>query len=170
MELCSLHAIYLGSNYGGSNEDNGNLLEKVPCTYCCTQCPQPCSRPPPTHDSIGDTCTLLESGSVSCGVTAPFSWILVCTRFCCDLQESISQSCVSSGGSMVGLMATSSKRAYVIPRSAAPEPLPLEQSTADLHRHRRCSNTVVSVSVGSLGPGAHKVCLSPLSISSGNGV
>ena len=31
-----------------------------------------------------------------------------------------SQSCVSSGGSMVGLMVTSSKRAYAIPRSAAP--------------------------------------------------
>ena len=30
------------------------------------------------------------------------------------------QSCVSSGGSMVGLMAISSKRAYAIPRSAAP--------------------------------------------------
>ena len=30
------------------------------------------------------------------------------------------QSCVSSGGSMVGLMATSSKRAYAIPKSAAP--------------------------------------------------
>ena len=29
-------------------------------------------------------------------------------------------SCLSSGGSMVGLMVTSSKRAYVIPRSAAP--------------------------------------------------
>ena len=30
------------------------------------------------------------------------------------------QSCVSSGSSMVGLMLTSSKRAYAIPRSAAP--------------------------------------------------
>ena len=30
------------------------------------------------------------------------------------------QACVSSGSSMVGLMATSSKRAYAIPRSAAP--------------------------------------------------
>ena len=28
----------------------------------------------------------------------------------------------------------------------------------------------VSVSVGSLGPGAHKVCLSPLSVSGGFGV
>ena len=38
----------------------------------------------------------------------------------CALQESVSQSCVSSGGSVVGLMATSSKRAYATPRSAAP--------------------------------------------------
>ena len=30
------------------------------------------------------------------------------------------QSCVSSGGSMVGLMVTFTKRAYAIPRSAAP--------------------------------------------------
>ena len=35
------------------------------------------------------------------------------------------QSCVSSGSSMVGPMATSSKRAYAIPRSAAPRaPVP----------------------------------------------
>ena len=33
------------------------------------------------------------------------------------------QSCVSSGGSVVGLMATSSKRAYAIPRPAAPRAL-----------------------------------------------
>ena len=38
----------------------------------------------------------------------------------CALQESISQSCVSSGSSVVGLMVTSSKRAYATPRSAAP--------------------------------------------------
>ena len=38
----------------------------------------------------------------------------------CALQESVSQSCVSSGSSMVGLMTTSSKRAYAIRRSAAP--------------------------------------------------
>ena len=39
---------------------------------------------------------------------------------CCALQESISQLGVSSCSSMVRLMATSSKRAYVIPTSAAP--------------------------------------------------
>ena len=31
-----------------------------------------------------------KSGPVSCGVTAPFSWVMVRTRFCCALQESIS--------------------------------------------------------------------------------
>ena len=73
----------LRPNYGGGNEDNGALLQKVPCTHCCTQCPWPCSRPPPTHDSTGDSWTLTgKSGSVSCGVTAPFSWVLVHTRFC----------------------------------------------------------------------------------------
>ena len=41
------------------------------------------------------------------------------------------QSCVSSGGSVVGLMVTSSKRAYAIPRPLHPKPLPLQQSTAD---------------------------------------
>ena len=44
---------------------------------------QPCSRPPPTHASAGDSWTLTgKSGSVSCGVTAPFSWVQVRTRFC----------------------------------------------------------------------------------------
>ena len=27
----------LMSNYGGGNEDNGDLLQNVPCMHCCTQ-------------------------------------------------------------------------------------------------------------------------------------
>ena len=73
----------LRPNYGGGNEDNGDLLQKVPCLQSSTQCPQPCSRPPPTHTSARDSWTLTgKSGSVSCGVTASFSWVLVHTRFC----------------------------------------------------------------------------------------
>ena len=41
------------------------------------------------------------------------------------------QFCVSSGVSVVGLMAASSKRAYVIPGLLHHEPLPLQQATAD---------------------------------------
>ena len=48
-----------------------------------TQCSQPCSRPPPTQASARDSQTLTgKSGLVSCGITDPFSWVLVSTRFC----------------------------------------------------------------------------------------
>ena len=78
----------LGPNYGGGNEDNGGLLQKVASMHCPTQCPRPCSRPPLTHASTRDSWTLTgKSGSVPCGVTASFSWVLVCTQFClCPLR------------------------------------------------------------------------------------
>ena len=73
----------LRPNYGGGNEDNVDLLQKFVCKHCLTQCPWPCSRPPLTQASTGDSWTLMgKSGSVSCAVTAPFSWVLVHTRFC----------------------------------------------------------------------------------------
>ena len=74
--------LHFTPNYGRVNEDNGDLLQRVPCMHCY-ECPQPCSRLPPTYASTGDSWTLPgKSGSVSCGVTAPFSWVLVHTRFC----------------------------------------------------------------------------------------
>ena len=81
------------------------------------------------------------------------------------------QSSVSSVGSMVGLMAASSKKAYAIPRSAAPKapapaavhcwPVPPQETL----KHSSISVSSITVSVGSLSPDAHKVCLSPLSVS-----
>ena len=109
---------------------------KGPSTHCCTQCPQPCSRPPSI--SAGDFWTLAgKSGPVSCGVTAPFSWVLVHKVLSVPSKHLFPQSCVSSGSSMVGLMETSFKRACAIPRSAAPEPLPLRPATADPDLRRR---------------------------------
>ena len=88
--------------YGGGNEDNGHLLQKVPCTHCYTQCPQTCSRPTmPPPETPGHSQASL--GQVCLGNP----------RVC-------AQSSVSSGGSMVEIIAISSKRAYAIPRSAAP--------------------------------------------------
>ena len=49
-----------------------------------------------------------------------------------------------------GLMATTSKRAYAIPKSAAPSALSPRQSTADPYLHRRYSNTVLSQSLWGL--------------------
>ena len=60
------------------------------------------------------------------------------------------QSCVSSGVSMMGLMVTSSKKAYAIPRSTAPRTPAHGQSTADLYLLRRHSNTVLSQSLRGL--------------------
>ena len=51
------------------------------------------------------------------------------------------QFCVSSGGSVVELMATSSKGLMAHPGQLHPEPLALWQATADLHLCRRHSNT-----------------------------
>ena len=88
----------LRSNFGEGNEDNADLFQKLPCRHCCTQCPQHCSRPLPTHASARDSWTPTgKSGSVSCGATAPFCWVLECTRFCFCPQSMFPQSCVSSG-------------------------------------------------------------------------
>ena len=81
----------LRPNYGGGNEDNGNLLQKLPCMYCHTQCPRPCSRPLPTHASTRDSWTLTgKSGSVSCGLLLPSSGSWCTQGFVCALQESVS--------------------------------------------------------------------------------
>ena len=155
----------LRPNYGEGNEDNGDLLQKVPCTHCYTQCPQPCSRPLLTCTFTGDTQTLFWLSL--CGVSG--SW---CTQdSVCALQGLFSQSCVSSGGSMVGLMATSSKRAYAIPRSAEPRaPAPLAGHCWFILPQETLIHSSGSVSVGCLGLGVHRVCLSPLSVSGAYGV
>ena len=104
-----------------------------------------------------------KSVSVSCGVTASLSWVLVHTRFC-FAKSLFPQSSVSSGGSMVELMVTSSRRAYVIARSTAPRvPAPV-QSTADpisVGDTQTLKGSSGSVSMGSLGPSAHKILFEP---------
>ena len=170
--VCSLPVIYLGPNYGGGNEDNGNLLQKVQCRHCYTQRPQPCSRPPPTHASIGDSWTLPgKSGSVSCEVTAPFSWVLVCTGFClCPPRVCFPVLCKFwwlYGGVNGDLLQQGLCHIQVFCiQSPCPcgSPLLTHTSTGDTQTQS------VSASVGSLGPGVNKVCLSPLSISGRNGV
>ena len=70
-------------NYGGGDEDNGTSFKK---SYVCTavlSAPSPASghhRPTPLLETPGPF--MGKSGSVSFGVTAPFSWLLVHTRFC----------------------------------------------------------------------------------------
>ena len=137
------------------------------------QCPQPCIRPLPTHSATGDSWTLLgKSGSVSCGgslLLSPGSW---CAQgSICALPESASPVLCKFWQLYGGSMATSSKRTFAIPRSAAPRaPAPVAGHCWPVPPQETPKHSSVSVSVGSLGPGAHKVCLSPLSISGGYGV
>ena len=81
----------LRPNYGGGNEDNGDLLQKVPCTHCYTRCPLPFSRPPPTHSLLetpGHSWASLGQSLVGSLVLSPGSW---CTQgFVCTLQGSVS--------------------------------------------------------------------------------
>ena len=74
-------------------------------------------RPTPPLETPGHTQESLGQSLVGSLLLSPGSWCTQCSV--CALQESISQSCVSSGSSLLGLMATSSKRAYAIPKSAA---------------------------------------------------
>ena len=67
---------------------------------CCCQCLCPHSEPFLVHASTGDPPTLAgRSGSVSCGVTAPFLCSLCAQEFLCAIQEwnlYLPQSCESS--------------------------------------------------------------------------
>ena len=121
-------------------------------------------QPTPPPETPGHSQASLGQSLVGSLLLSPGSW---CTQgSVCALQESISQSSVSSGSSMVGLMATSSKRAYATPKSAAPRaPVPVADHHQPVPPQQTLKHSSVLVSVGSLGPGAHKVCLSPLSIS-----
>ena len=111
----------LRPKYGGGNKDNGDLLQKVPCTHCYTQCPNPeqvtadphlCQRLLDTHRQVWVSL-----------LWGHFSFLLGPDAYKVLFVPSKSlspQSCVSSGGSMVGLMATSSKWTYTIARYATP--------------------------------------------------
>ena len=111
----------LRPNYGGGNEENGDLLQKVPCTQCC-------SVTMTLQQATADPCLCQRLLDIHRHV-----WVSVLWGHCSFLlgpcahkvlfvpsQSLFPQSCVSSGGSMVGLMASSSKRTYAPPRSNAP--------------------------------------------------
>ena len=113
--------------------------QKIPCMYWYTQCLQPWSRPPQTHASPGDSWTHPgKSASVSCGVTAPFFWVLVHTRFC------LYPSRVYFPVLYKFLQFYDSVNGYLLQEGLCHTQW---QSTADLYLHRRHTNTVLSQSL-----------------------
>ena len=58
-------SFHLRPKYGGVNEDNGDLLQKVLCMHCHTQCPWPWSRTLLTHTTAEDSWTFIASMGLS---------------------------------------------------------------------------------------------------------
>ena len=140
--------------------------------YCCTQCPQPCSRPPLTHASTGDSWTLPgKSGSVSSGVPAAFSWVLVHTRFSLcpprlyfPVLCKFWQLCGGVNGDLLqeGLCYTQ----VFFTQSPCPRGSPLLTCTSTGDAQTQFCLTLCGVP----GSWCAQNCLSPLSISGRNGV
>ena len=100
----------------------------------------------PLHAFDGDSWTLMGmTGSVSCGVTAPFSWVLVHSRFClCPPRVCFPVLCKFwwfYGGVNGNLF----QEVPADPGLLHPELL--QQATADLYLHRRHSDTVLAHSL-----------------------
>ena len=154
----------LRSNYGGVNAYNGNLLQKVPWTHCHTQCPQTlqqattnpclCQRLLDTHRQVWVSllwghCSFLLGPGAHKVLFVPSKSLFP-------------QSCVSSGGSMAGLMVTSSIGLMPYPGQLHPEPLSLCRplltctSAGDTLtlKGRACSVSLRS-------PSAHKLLFEP---------
>ena len=111
----------LRPNYGRDNEGNGELLQNVPCTQLhsmpptllqATAYPCLCQRLLDTH---GQVWVSLLWGHLSFLLGPGVHKVLFVPS-----TSLFPQSCVSSPNSMVGLMATSSKRVYAIPKFASP--------------------------------------------------
>ena len=141
------------------------LLPSVPPTLQqATANPHLCQRLLDTHSQVWgsllwDHCSLLLGPGV-------YKLLFVPSK------SLFPQSCVSSDGSMVALMVTSSQRAYAIPRCAAPRespypcgrPLLTRTSARDTQTQFWLSLCVVS------GSWYAKVCLIPQSVFGGYGV
>ena len=101
----------LRPNYGGGNEINSDLLQKVDAGTAALSAPNPAAghrQPMPLPETPGHSRASRGQSLVGSLLLSPGSW---CTQgFVCVLQESVFQSYVSSGGSLVGLMVTFSKR------------------------------------------------------------
>ena len=113
-------------NYGGGNEDMVTSFKRSHACTVALSAPHPAAdhhRPMPPSETPGHSQASLGQSFVGSLLLSPGFWCAQGSM--CILQESVSQSWVSSGGSVVGLMATSSKRTYAIPKSAVPKgPVP----------------------------------------------
>ena len=153
----------LRPNYGGGSEDNGNLLQKVHGCTAELSAPNPAPghcQPTPPLETPGHSQASLGQSLVGSLLLFPGFW---CTRFFFVPSKGLFPQSFISAGSMVVFMATSSKRAYAIPRFAAPRapapaaghcwPIPLQET---LKHSRYC------IVIGYFPYTVHFILLTPL--------
>ena len=122
--------------------------------------------PTPLPETPGHSRVSLGQSLVGSLLLSPGSW---CAQgFICALQESVAPVLCKFWWLYGGVNGDLFQRAYAIPRSAAHRaPNPEAGYFWPVPPQERLTHSSASVSLGSPGPGAHKVCLSPLSISGG---
>ena len=139
------------------------LLYSVPPTL------QQATTNPHLHQGLLDTHR--QVGSVSCGVIAPLSWVLVHTSFClCPVKVCFPSPCKFwrlFGGVNGDLLQEGLRHTQ---DCCTQSPCPCRRPLLTCTFTGETQTQLGSVSVGSLGPGVHKVCLSLLSVSGGYGV
>ena len=136
----------LSLNYGGGNEDNGDLLQKASHTDALSA-PNTAAnhhQPMPLLETPGHSWASLGQALVGSLLLSPGSW---CIRFCLRPPRVCFPVLCKFWRLYGGLMVTSSKRAYAKPRSAAPRAPSLRQSTADPDLLRRHPDTILSHSL-----------------------
>ena len=164
----------LRPNYGGGNEDNGDLLQKVQCTHCHTQCPPNLGaghhQPIPSPDTPGHSKVSLCQSLVGSLLLSPGFWCV--QGFVCILQESVSPVLCKFwrlyGGVNGDLLQEGLCHTQVCCTQSpclCGRPLLTCSSAGDTQTLKGRSG---SVCVGS--PGVHRFCLSPPSISGGYGI
>ena len=123
-------------NYGGVNEDHGDLLQKVPCTHTVAlSTPNPAAAhywPTPLSETPEHSQASLSPSLVGSLLLSPWSW---CTQgFVCPLQESVSPVLCKvwwlSRGVNGNFLQEGLCHTQVYPE-------PLLQSAADPYLHRR---------------------------------
>ena len=128
--LCFLPVVDLRPNYGGGNEDNGNLLQKVHAHNGALIAPDPVvdhCQPTPLLEYPGHSQASLGQSLVGSLLRSPGSWSA--QRFVCALQEPVCPVPCKfwwlSGG------VTPPRGLLPHPGLLYPEPLPLQQATTD---------------------------------------
>ena len=161
----------LRPNYGGGNEDNGTSFKMSHACTAALSAPDPaaghCRSTPPPETPVHSQPSLGQS-LVGLLILSPGSW---CTQSSvCTLQESVSpvpckfwQLYGGVNGDLLQGGLCHIQVCYT--QSPCPCGRPLLTCTSSGDTQTEFWLSLLCGVLGSLGPGVHKVCLSPLSIS-----